>query len=249
MPKQNPSSPNSVIGKVCSILAQFTLQQPVLSLDEIAQASGVPRTSTHRILHSLMDEGYISLTPAGYKLGLRIFQLGMVARQNFGFEEVLGDILKPLAEEIKETVIAATLDGNEILYLYVIQSPNPLRFVAGVGQRREPHFGATGLALLSVLDDETRRNLVTEPLPQYTANSVTDLEAWLARLDDIAQTGVAIEYGEYFEGIEAIAVPVKGTPPLALTVVGPEERMHPQEARIKECLRLAARQLEMMALL
>ena len=248
MPKQNPSSPRSVIGKVCAILAQFTLETPTLSLDEIAQGSGVARTSTHRILHSLMDEGYVTLTAQGYRLGLRLFQIGIVAQQTLRLEELFDEVLQPLAQEIQETLIVATLAGEDILYLHVIQSSNPLRFVAGVGQRRDARFGATGLVLLSSLDKGTRQTFVTDPLPSYTAKTVTDSAMWLERLEQIAKDGIALERGEFFDGIEAIAVPIKNSQPLALTIVGPEERMRPKEAAIISGLQAAASQLEKFSL-
>jgi DNA-binding IclR family transcriptional regulator len=71
---------------------------------------------------------------------------------------------------------------------------------------------------------------------------------WLERLEKMAQEGIAIEHGEYEPGVAAVAVPIKSRRPLALTVVGPEERMMPKERQILGRLPQMAKQLEKIPL-
>jgi DNA-binding IclR family transcriptional regulator len=164
------------------------------------------------------------------------------------FREMVNDLLLPFAQEIEETFIIATLERRDIIYLHVIESDNPKRVVADVGQRRDATFGATGLALLSCLYVRTRQSFARDPLPKYTAKTITEPKMWLERLEKMAQEGIAIEHGEYEPGVAAVAMPIKSRRPLALTVVGPEERMMPKEKQILGRLPQMAKQLEKIPL-
>ena len=124
--------------------------------------------------------------------------------------------------------------------MHVIESAQQLRFVAGAGTRRELPFGATGMALLSLLEPEEQRTLLQEPFRSYTDKTITSLDTYMTRLEQTAADQVVIEYGEYYDGIMAIAVPIKGETPLTFTVVGPEERVRPNESLIIEELKRAA---------
>ncbi|MFK7802487.1 MAG: IclR family transcriptional regulator [Anaerolineae bacterium] len=240
MPKQNPSSPQSVFGKISAILDTFTVEQPTLSLAEITAATAISKTTVFRLLQELADLGYVKQAGKSYRLGLSAFRLGMVAKEQMGLNDLLDDLLRPLAEKTQETVITATLDRDQILYLHVIESLNPLRFVAGAGARRALPFGATGMALLSQLDLEKQKALLAAPFQTFTAKTITDLAGYLARLDKIEQSQLVIERGEYYDGIMAFAVPVQGKRPLTFTVVGPEERILPTQDLIIEELQHAA---------
>ena len=240
MPKQNPSSPQSVFGKISAILDQFTVERPTLSLAELTAETGISKTTVFRLLQELIDSGYVSQSGKSYRLGLSAFRLGMVANKQIGLDEVLDNLLRPLAQKTQETIITATLDRSQILYLHVIASHNPLRFVAGAGARRAIPFGATGMALLSQLEAQATGAMLTPPFKRYTAKTIVDFDSYLSRLEQVRQNRLVIERGEYYDGIMAIAVPIPAKKPLTFTVVGPEERMLPIQELIIDELRLAA---------
>lgn len=240
MPKQNPTSPPSVFGKISSVLDQFTVEQPTLTLAEITAGTNISKTTVFRLLQELAELDYISHHDKGYRLGLAAFRLGMVAKEQMQLDEVFDELLQPLGQATGETIITATLERNQILYLHVIESLNSLRFVAGAGARRVLPFGATGMALLSQLDVETQRSLLDPPFHQFTAKTIIDLGSYLERLRQVSQRNLAIECGEYYDGIMACAIPIPGKPHLTFTVVGPEERVRPIQPLIIEQLQLAA---------
>ena len=240
MPKQNPSSPQSVFGKISSILDQFTVERPSLTLAEITAGTSISKTTVFRLLQEMTDLGYVNQDGKSYRLGLSTFRLGMVAKEQLGLEEILDNLLQPLSQKTQETIITATLDGIQILYLHVIESLNPLRFVAGAGARREIPFGATGMALLSQLDVDKQKELLTPPFKRFTSKTLTESESYLARLKQVRLNKLVVERGEYYDGIMAVAVPIPAKKPLTFTVVGPEERVLPNQELIVEELRLAA---------
>ncbi|MEM7797962.1 MAG: IclR family transcriptional regulator [Chloroflexota bacterium] len=242
MPKQNPGSPQSVFGKISAIFDQFTLEKPVLTLAEITNGTNISKPTVFRLLQELTELGYVSQEGKTYRLGLASFRLGMIAKNQMRLSDFLDDLLGPVAQATAETVITATLDRDEIFYLHVIESLNPLRFVAGAGTKRPIPFGATGMALLSLLERETQQAILRPPFTPFTDKTIVELDHYLARLEQVRSEAVVIESGEYYEGIMAVAVPVSvpDAAPLTFTVVGPEDRVLPISDLIVDQLQKAA---------
>ncbi|MEM7116404.1 MAG: IclR family transcriptional regulator [Chloroflexota bacterium] len=240
MPKHHPTSPKTVLGKVRLVLDQFTVERPQLTLTEIVRSSSLPKPTVFRLLQELTELGFVSQQGKRYRLGMASFRLGMVAKQQLGLDAILDDLLQPLAQQTGETIITAALDRGQVLYLHVIESKRPLRFVAGAGARRELPFGATSMALLCQLSPDELSRLLVEPFHPYTAKTITALDLYLERLQQAKRDSLVIERGEYYEGIMAIAVPIPNEKPLTFTVVGPEERVRPNQAVIVDQLREAA---------
>ena len=232
MPKTNPKSPKSVLAKVDSILQLFHANRPILSLNEIVKQTEVRKSTAHRLLQELVDMEYLTLVPKGYAPGLRLLELGMIAQQALGLEDILETIVADFAAEFNETISLAVLRGRENIVLHVIQSTNPLQVVVRNGRRRTASFGATGLALLACLPPKEREAHTLPSLPSFTANTLTDPAKFLARLMQIEQLGYAVEYDEYILGLGGIALPLKRDQPYALTVFGPTERLREREEQI-----------------
>ncbi|MEM7343443.1 MAG: IclR family transcriptional regulator [Chloroflexota bacterium] len=240
MPKQNPNSPQSVFGKIAAILDLFTVEQPILTLAEITERTTISKTTAFRLLQELTEFGYVSHHEKGYQLGMAAFRMGMVAKAQMRLDDVLTDLLQSLSQETGETIITAALDRDQIIYLHVIESLNPLRFVAGAGARRALPFGATGMALLSQLDIDIQKSLLNPPFPRFTDKTLTELSPYLARLQQVKRDNLVVERGEYYDGIMAVAIPVAGKTPLTFTVVGPEKRILPIQSLIVDLLQSAA---------
>ena len=222
------------------MLDTFSVEHSTQSLTDIVQRSGLPKPTVFRLLQELTELRFLSHDGKFYQLGIVAYRLGMVAREQLDLEVIFDDLLNPLAEATGETVITAMIDRAQILYLHVIESQSPLRFVAGAGARRDIPFGATGMCLLSQLPVVEQKRLLTPPFKPFTSKTITTEAAYLERLERAAADQLVVETGEYYDGIMAIAIPVPSQTPLTFTVVGPEERVRPNKALIITQLKEAA---------
>ncbi len=230
MPKKRESDATGTLKKLSRVLEQFDLDHPVRSLADLTRLSKLPKTSVFRVLKVATECDLLSGSADGYRPSLRLFELGMIAREGLSFGEELNHTVESLAEKLGETVLAATVEGKELLYLAVAEPKRALRVAARAGFRRELLFGATGLTLLANLPVESWPGYLPKKLPKYTSRTIVDRAKLLRRLQQVRQDGHMIEHGEYTEELVGMAVPVswKDTlhrrAPLVLVAVAPELR-------------------------
>jgi DNA-binding IclR family transcriptional regulator len=247
MPKKRESDATGTLKKLSRILEQFDLEHPVRSLAELTRLSGLPKTSVFRVVKVGLECDLLSAAPDGYRPSLRLFELGMIAREGFSFGDHLNRSVEALAENLGETVLAATVEGKQLLYLAVAEPQRALRVAARAGFRRELLFGATGLTLLANLPVESWPGYLPKKLPKYTRRTIVDRAKFLRRLHQVHQAGHMIEHGEYTEELVGMAVPVSWKDslhrraPLVLVAVAPETRVDRKKAlRIISALKRTA---------
>src|ERR1035437_6931850 len=157
LPMRTPkskSAPVGVIGKVLRILELLNHSPNGLQLREIAMKTEINKSTAHRFLSHLEAEGYLFRDDAGtYMLGARLARLGT----GVGFQGMLCRICRPILESLRsvtdETVNLAVLDGDQIVYLDVLESQNAFRLASPVGMRRPALCTSLGKAMIANLED------------------------------------------------------------------------------------------------
>jgi DNA-binding IclR family transcriptional regulator len=221
------------------VLSAFSLSGRRLSLRDLAARVGLPKATVHRLAGSLVATGFLEHGDDGcYSLGLKMSELGALARSDLDVVSVCSPVLDALAAATQETVLlgAADWDTLELTVVGARVSPQQLAVHPMTGQRVTIPPGCLGKALLLGLPEaEAEGVLARLPLPALTPKTHTD-RGQLA--DDIARSrevGFAIAEEEYLEGVSGIGVPVvfeAGWPHAAIGVVGPSSRIGSQLDRI-----------------
>lgn len=197
-----------------------------LSLSELAARSGLPMPTIHRLVRSLVDQGYVRQEASKrYALGPRMIRLGDSASRMLGSWAV--PYLAGLVETYGETTNMAMLQGDACVYVAQVPSPRAMRMFTEVGRLVMPHCTGVGKAILSALpDDEVRALLGRTGMPARTEHTITDPERMLAALAMIRRLGYAVDDGEQELGVRCVAVPVRGLPfHAAVSVSGPSGRV------------------------
>lgn len=202
---------NSVL-KALDVLELFSSDRYTMTLGEIAERLGFPKSTTHNLLTTLVSRGYIERTEEGlYALGTAIMPLTQGVRVNVELRDRAAPLLRELANLCRESVYLATLDGDLVLYLYAVESPQRLLARTAVGDRVPPHCTAVGKAILSLLPEEKVLDLVNRVgLPKYTARTITDLGELLHELRTTRVRGYATDEEEHELGTHCIGVPIRG---------------------------------------
>jgi IclR family acetate operon transcriptional repressor len=197
-----------------------------VALSRLAVDSGLPLSTIHRLVRTLVSRGYVRQLPSRrYVLGPRLIHLGESSSRTLG--TWARPHLSDLVDTIGETANLAMLDGDRVVYVAQVPSRHSMRMFTEVGRRVHLHCTGVGKALLSQLPPATARELLERGgMPARTPLTVTDPDELLARLPGIAAQGYALDDGEQETGVRCVAVPVPGGPLMtAISVSGPAERV------------------------
>lgn len=236
--------------RVLTVLDLLAARGPS-TFSEIVAALGLPNSSAHNLLQTMVRRDYLEFDPDArtYGLGLRLWQVA----QAYGGNRDLVTIAKPLMQQVvdvtEETVQLARLDGIENVYLAIAESPHPMKLVSAVGERLMAHATGLGKVLLaSRSDEEVRALLRGVPLPAFTPYTITDPEALLGALAGIRERGYATDDEEYVIGCRCVAMPVRdasGEVVAAMSVSIPTPRHTPAIAeRARVTLAAAVEELQ-----
>ena len=210
-----------------------------LSLSEIAAAVKLPRSTVHRIVTALGQEGLVvPASPSGrYRLGPEIMRLAATERSHMRFD--VRPYLEALSTSTTETVDLAVLARHEVVFIdQVVSTVHPLRAVSAVGQVFPAWCTAPGKALLARISDEKVRQLLPTRLSRFTPHSITNLEELIAQLAQVRRTGVASVRDEYTDGISAVGAVIEDQSGslAAVSVPMPSQRFAGNERRLSKML-------------
>lgn len=243
------SSTNGVraVERCVAILSAFTPERPDPSLEALSETLGLPKSTIHRLLSTLIALSYVERgrSPGTYRLGIGATTLGRTAllsrRPGEDVHRVLEDLAKATGEtvaiNIGQRMVAVTVDG--------VESHHPLRFDLEVGAPAPAHCTAAGKVLLARLPDFQILSMYTQKrLPAFTHNTPLDTRALIAELETVRDRGYAIDDEEYVYGLRCIAVPVRdrdGRVEFALSVSGVAARLSLDDlTRLVPSLEIAA---------
>ncbi|MFJ2772161.1 IclR family transcriptional regulator C-terminal domain-containing protein [Streptomyces sp. NPDC087300] len=181
-----------------------------LALTGIAAATGLPRATARRCLHTLEQEGYAAHDGRRYRPLPRILELGHASLSRLGFAELAEPHLRDLADRVHQSASVTVLDGTDILYVARAATVRVMSVRITVGTRFPAYPTAMGRVLLAGLPaGERARLLAAAPPRALTGHTVTDPDALARILDRAESAGYATADQELEEGLRSVAVPVR----------------------------------------
>lgn len=216
--------------RAISVLKAFTDEHPEWSLTPLAQELGLNKATTFRLLTALESEALIMRDPESerYRLGPAIVTLGGRALRANSLRAVSHVELQALADKTNETASLEILHGWEALVLDEIAGSHVMSGSQSIGSRWPAHATSTGKALLAALSAEQLRQCLPDPLPRYTAHTITNRQALLRDLEKTRQRGYAVAREELEIGLLAIGAPLlnhDGEAVAAISIAGPTLRL------------------------
>lgn len=225
-----PESPTRVLSKARAVLDCFLPDNRPMTLTEVAHATGMPLTTTQRLLKSLVAEEFIAHADNRYRLGLGLIGWASAARRGLSVVDAARLRMEALRDSTGETVTLLVREGLQ----RVCVAASPSRHV--ISQRSEPgdvhplQAGSPSKILLA-WDAATTRAVLARGLAPLTANTVTDPAVFEAGLAEVRERGWAISFSENAEGVASIAAPVRDSSSAviaALCLGGPTSRITEQ---------------------
>lgn len=193
-----------------------------VTLSAVAQGTGKPKGSVHRMLATLVNTGYVAQDRdrSHYALTLKLWRLGAAAVGRLDMLKVARPWLERLMAETDETVHVSVLDDSGcIVYVSKVEAPRSIRVQTQIGQVSPAWCTATGRSLLA-FHAEVAERVLSGPLAPRTEKTVTDPKKIRAALREVAERGYAVTRAENHLEMGGIAAPVRDHSGAVVAAIG-----------------------------
>lgn len=220
--------------KAVRLLDYFNPSHPERGISELAELSGMLKSSVYNIMSTYEACGVVEKDPktSQYRLGLKILELSNVLSQDDVFWEIIRPYMEELTEQTGETVFLATPYGNNIIYREAAFPNHSISVRAIKGVVAPMYCTSLGKAILSCMDSHQMEQVIAEGMEPFTPNTITDPEKFRAEIAKIRNQGYSIDNMEHEYGIKCVGVPISngnGQVIGAISLSGPSLRFSDEQ--------------------
>lgn len=200
--------PRSVTSKALAVLGTFDPAHTRRSLSEISAATGLPLSTTHRLIAELVAwEGLTRGADGRYEIGRRIWVLGSLSAVSRELRAIALPFMQDLSATTGENVHLAVLDGDRALYVDRISGRRAVPVVSKPGVQLPLHATGVGKVLLAYGADDLRERAM-QRLTRHTPLTIVDPRRLQRQLQQVVEHGYATTHEEMTPGSSSLAVPV-----------------------------------------
>jgi IclR family transcriptional regulator, pca regulon regulatory protein len=212
------------LAKGLSVIEAFDAQAPAMTLSDVAKRTNLSRGTARRLLHTLVELGYVGFDGKLFSLRPRVLDLGFAYLYSHNIWQLAQPYMVEVVEKLHESCSIAVLEGTDIVYVARVPTSERIMSVnLGLGTRLPAFHTSMGRAILAHLPKAEVQALLkrTAPMRQYTPKAVTDARELMALLEQVKKQGWALVDQELEVGLRSLAVPIfdfKGCPVGALNI-------------------------------
>jgi len=197
-------------GRGLAVLSAFDFEHPQLTLSDAARRAGVTRAAARRLLHTLVQLGYVRADGRYFALRPKVLELGYAYLSSLALPEAALPHLETLAERVHESAYMSVLDGQETVCVANVPIRRIWQASISVGTRMPAYATAAGRVMLADKDDAAIEAFLAEAkLVAVTPHTTSDPERLRAQLEKVRQQGYALVDHELEEGLRTVGVPVR----------------------------------------
>jgi IclR family pca regulon transcriptional regulator len=193
-----------------AVICVFDAEHPKLTLSEVAKRAEISPAAARRFLRTLESMNYVRSDGRSFTLTPRVLELGFSYLSALSLPELMQPHLEQLSHEVNESVSAAVLSDDEIVYVARVPTRRIMSIGIAVGTRFPAFATSMGRVLLADLADEQADVILREadraPLTERTVTDHTELREQLAR---VRAQGWALVDGELEVGLRSVAAPIR----------------------------------------
>lgn len=218
------------------LLRAFDVQSPELGVTELAKRLDLDKSTVHRLLRALCDEGIVEQDPATkkYSLGLAILNLAAARLQSLGFVDQAADDVRALREQVNESVALHVRDRYDVVCVHSNDSPHRLSVRFTLGERSPIHLVAGGLVHLADVPEEELEAVVKGAIEAHPNQPSLGLDAVIGAVEKTRRDKTALTDELLQKGLRGLATAVRdnrGTLRGSLSIVVPTTRVSVAELR------------------
>lgn len=224
--------------RIFEVMETLSITGPI-ALIELSNILGLHKSTTHRLLMSLIFMGYVKQDEENgkYMLSLKILNIASRLLRKIDILSISKPFITKLVEQTGETVHLVQRNGNDMVYIDKVESEvSSIRMVSQVGKSVPMYCSGVGKAILATLSKEEVTKIWNQSkIEKFTEHTMVSLDQLLEELDEVRQKGYALDNEENELGVRCIAACIKdyqGEANHAFSISAPVGRM--SDNRIKE---------------
>lgn len=209
----NSSSGESVVDRIVKLLSAFERSAPALTMSELARATDLPTSTTHRLSAELLAAGFLDRDAEGrFGIGVKMWELAARSNPVEEFRRRGLPVLEGIHEAVRQHVSLSIPDFEDftVLYLERLDKLGAAVNLAEVAGRLAMHSTSAGLAMVANAPREIQAGLLAGPLERTSPRTETNPARIRAHLAQIRERGFARLAGDLVKENAAYAVPVFG---------------------------------------
>ncbi|WP_195277072.1 IclR family transcriptional regulator [Anaerotruncus rubiinfantis] len=232
-------SPVQSLDRAFDLIERLSLNPDGMLLMELSTASGLHKSTVHRLLSALISLGYVRKDESSnrYRLTLKLFELSGRVVDNIDVLEIAKPHIEQLRNHTQEAIHLVVREGADIVYIHKAESKqSSIRMFSRIGMRRPMYCTAVGKSIMATMtDDEVIRIWEKSDVKPYTEHTIVDLGSLFRELDTIRRCGYALDNEENELGVRCIGAAIldyTGRGRAALSISAPLARM--TDTRVEE---------------
>lgn len=203
------AAPSASASEKTLLVLEAALEHPRFT--DVVEATGLAKATVHRILATLSDREFITVSPdGGYLPGPKILAMAGRALQRIDISAIAQPYVDELVAAVHCTVHVGAVNGDEIVYLIRTDSDKPYQMPSRVGHAIPMHSSGIGKVVLSgYTDDGLERFVSRAGLSYRTEHTITTLEGLRSEIDRVRRVGYALDREENVPGVGCVAAPIR----------------------------------------
>lgn len=179
-----------------------------LGITDLTRRTGLPKATVYRLVNELAAVGLLERCGSGWRIGMKMFELGQLAPLQNSFRDTAADVPLELRERTQMTVNLAVMSGSDVLYLEILRGPKVPKPPTRVGGRWPLHATGLGKALLAFGGEQVIEGLLVSGLRRVGPRTITAPGLLARELARVRDDGAAFDREESACGLTCVASPV-----------------------------------------
>ena len=227
---KNLTLQNGSVLKTFQILDCFSLDEPMLRVRDICEKTCMNRSTVIRFMNSLIETGIVEKHDERfYKLGIKLFELGIKVDVPSSLAVKAHHYLKRLADSVQESAHMVIRDKVEVLYILKEESSHSIRIATSLGSKMPMYCTGVGKGILAFMDEDYMSVYYRyQKLKKRTKNTFTNKKKLNLELASIRKSFISIDNEEFADHLYCVATPIfdsNENPIGAISVSGLKDRM------------------------
>ena len=205
----NPDRKNiQVIDRAVQILDAISRYSNPVQLKILSAETSLHPSTTHRILNSLIDNGFVEKEPNGYyRLGVKLLQLSVRLHTSIDLRSIALPFMERLRDSLNESVNLTIREGDVLIYIEKALPDRMLHVQQVIGSKAPLHVTAVGKLILGASGkDEILKYTSRTNLPAYTRNTLSNPEKLLENCLSSYKQGFGLDNEEAEIAVGCIGV-------------------------------------------